>query len=193
MMVQEVFWLWLKNHYVCFLYTYLFSVCVLGMSGNTSVAVCMFSVWTCVYTGIRTCVYVLVEVRRACWVFCPIILHLISLIQGLSLNLELGWWLASSSYPYVSTRHNAGITGRWDHALLFIWVWHPDSNTLTSAFTHWAIFPLPILCVFLWNKWIELSRRFSNRTYTMRRPADMLLWKGEISWGPIPRWRTTGN
>lgn len=43
------------------------------------------------------------EVRGGHRLFCPITLCHIPLRQGLSLNLQLGWWPASPSNPSAST------------------------------------------------------------------------------------------
>lgn len=131
-----------------FLNIYSFSVCV-KYEWEYGSRVCSV-LCACGYVSVSTCVHMLVGARRTCGVACSIILCLISVRQDLSMNLELGWWLAS--YPHVSTRYYNRVIGRWVHTLLFTWVWHPGSGTPTSAFTHRATSPFPILGIFFLNK-----------------------------------------
>lgn len=53
--------------------------------------------------------------------FCPVSLHLIPLRQGISLNLEVGKWIARDSDPSVSPL-STGVIGVHNHIYLITWV-----------------------------------------------------------------------
>jgi hypothetical protein len=73
---------------------------------------CIPGICTC------TCVSVHLKVRGGCGLSCSIIL--IPLGHGLSRNLELGWWPASSSNP-VCTPQSAEFIGVHGYAWDFTW------------------------------------------------------------------------
>lgn len=88
---------------MCLLYTYLFEMqsititdhLIIWTLQNTETyflledreerKIYMFLVFSQVYSSVYT------EARGQCWVSCAITCHLVLLIHGLSLNLELGW------------------------------------------------------------------------------------------------------
>ena len=128
-------------------------VCVVYLHKNTFVylcvrmcvwclCVCVWCVW-CLYMHmiyvfmsvcicVCVCVYVCVcDYKGGHLLFCSIILHLIPLRQGRSLNLKLGWWPPSPSDPPVSALQHGDC--RWAQPCTIFYFGHGNLNSDSHA------------------------------------------------------------
>lgn len=72
--------------------------------------------------------------QRKTSVPCSLTVHLISLREGVLLNLELCLWPVSSSDPLVSTFHSAGVTNIGVHGLMWLQLLPPKQINIHTFF-----------------------------------------------------------